>query len=169
MRDPEPRQPLTVGRQHDDLVLGACQVQADDHIITPEAASIVRHVGPSFVSGQTREGITRTGRRCRLPLSHTLILDNGRELLDFVLAVEAAGFAIATSGRGVPSRTARWNAAIESTRRNSGGRHRFTDFEEAATALRVWKRVYNYERFSLALQGRTPAEKVAGVLPSAAA
>jgi len=34
-------------------------------------------VGPSFVSGQTREGITRTGRRCRLPLSHTLILDYG--------------------------------------------------------------------------------------------
>jgi hypothetical protein len=41
-------------------------------------------VGPSFVSGQTREGITRTGRRCRLPLSHTLILDNGKyfELYD---------------------------------------------------------------------------------------
>src|SRR5947208_934565 len=49
---------------------------------TPEAASIVRHVGPSFVSGQTREGITRTGRRCRLPLSHTLILDNGSEFIN---------------------------------------------------------------------------------------
>jgi hypothetical protein len=58
-------------------VLGACQVQADGHIITPEAASVVRHVGLSFVSGLTREGITRTGRRCRLPLSHTLMLDNG--------------------------------------------------------------------------------------------
>jgi len=59
-------------------VLGACQVQADDHIITPKAASIVRHMGPSFVSGWTREGITRTRRRCRLPLSHTLILESGR-------------------------------------------------------------------------------------------
>jgi hypothetical protein len=82
VRDLEPGQPLTVGGQHDDLVLDACQVQADDHIITPEAASIVRHAGPSFVSGQTREGITRTGRRCRLPLSHTLILDNGAEFVN---------------------------------------------------------------------------------------
>ena len=38
-----------------------------------------------------------------------------------------------------------------------------------STALRGWERTYNYERFSLALQGRTPAEKLAGVLPSAAA
>jgi hypothetical protein len=59
--NPEPGQPLPRSGQHDGLVLSACQVQADDHIITPEAASIVRHVGPSFVSGQTREGITRTG------------------------------------------------------------------------------------------------------------
>ncbi len=49
------------------------------------------------------------------------------------------------------------------------GRHTFDDFNAAATALRGWKRTYNYERFSLALQGRTPAEKLAGVLPSAAA
>ena len=39
----------------------------------------------------------------------------------------------------------------------------------AAAALRDWEIRYNYERFSLALQGRTPAEKLAGVLPSAAA
>jgi hypothetical protein len=85
VRDPEPGQPLTVGRQHDDLVLGACQVQADDYIIAPEAASIVRHVGPSFVSEQTREGIPRTRRRCRLLLSHTLILDNGSEFINACL------------------------------------------------------------------------------------
>src|SRR5262249_17446691 len=78
MWNPEPGQPLTRSGQHDGLVLGACQVQADDHIITPKAASIVRHMGPSFVSGWTREGITRTRRRCRLPLSHTLILESGR-------------------------------------------------------------------------------------------
>src|SRR5262249_30494821 len=75
--NPEPRQPLPCNGQHDGLVLGACQVQADDHIITSEAASIVRHMGPSFVSGWTREGITRTRRRCRLSLSHTLILESG--------------------------------------------------------------------------------------------
>src|SRR3989442_4531808 len=49
------------------------------------------------------------------------------------------------------------------------GRHRFADFDEAATALRAWERTYNYERFSLALQGRTPAEKLAAVLPSSVA
>ena len=49
------------------------------------------------------------------------------------------------------------------------GRHTFDDFNAAATALRGWERTYNDERFSLALQGRTPAEKLAGVLPSAAA
>ena len=41
------------------------------------------------------------------------------------------------------------------------GRHTFDDFNAAATALRGWERTYNYERFSLALQGRTPAEKLA--------
>src|SRR5215467_4765758 len=69
---------MPLSGQLDNPVLGACQVQADDHIITPKAASIVRHMGPSFVSGWTREGITRTRRRCRLPLSHTLILASGR-------------------------------------------------------------------------------------------
>ena len=49
------------------------------------------------------------------------------------------------------------------------GRHRFTDFDEATTALRAWERTYNYERFSLALQGRMPAEKLADVLPASAA
>jgi len=34
--------------------------------------------------------------------------------------------------------------------------------DAAATALRTWERTYNYQRFSLALQGRTPAEKLAG-------
>ena len=47
------------------------------------------------------------------------------------------------------------------------------DFEipyltELLTLLQ-WERTYNYERFSLALQGRTPAEKLAGVLPASAA
>ena len=46
------------------------------------------------------------------------------------------------------------------------GRHRFTGFDAAATALRTWERTYNYQRFSLALQGRTPAEKLAGFPPA---
>ena len=39
------------------------------------------------------------------------------------------------------------------------------DFEAAAAALRGWETRYNYERFSLALQGRTPAEKLAALQP----
>ena len=44
------------------------------------------------------------------------------------------------------------------------GRQRFADFE-AAAALRGWETRYNYERFSLALRGRTPAEKLAAFHP----
>jgi transposase InsO family protein len=43
------------------------------------------------------------------------------------------------------------------------GRQRFPDFE--AAALRGWETRYNYERFSLALQGRTPTEKLAAHQP----
>jgi hypothetical protein len=35
----------------------------------------------------------------------------------------------------------------------------------AAAALRDWETRYNYERFSLALQGPTPAEKLAALHP----
>ena len=34
-------------------------------------------------------------------------------------------------------------------------------------ALRAWERVYNEDRFSMALHGRTPAEKLAAVLKAA--
>ena len=45
------------------------------------------------------------------------------------------------------------------------GRPGFLDFEAAAAALRGWETRYNYERFSLTLQGRTPAEKLAALQP----
>ena len=96
--------------------------------------------------------------------------DNGREFpLDFVLAVEAAGI----RHRYIRPRRPQQNGKVERSHRidqeEFWGRHRFTDFDEATTALRAWERTYNYERFSLALQGRTPAEKLAGVLPPLAA
>ena len=40
-------------------------------------------------------------------------------------------------------------------------RHAFTDRGDAEPKLRDWERRYNHERFSLALAGRTPAEKLA--------
>src|SRR6266849_7529737 len=96
--------------------------------------------------------------------------DHGQEFsFAFVLGVEAAGI----RHRYIRPRRPQQNGKVERSHRidqeEFWGRHRFTDFDEAATALRAWERTYNYERFSLALQGRTPAEKLAGVLPSAAA
>jgi transposase InsO family protein len=48
------------------------------------------------------------------------------------------------------------------------GRQRFADFDAAAVGLRAWETHYNQERFSLALQRRTPAEKLAALMPAVA-
>ncbi len=45
------------------------------------------------------------------------------------------------------------------------GRQRFQDFDTAVAAVRDWETRYNYERFSLALHGRTPAEKLGALQP----
>jgi len=45
--------------------------------------------------------------------------------------------------------------------------HTFADFESAMPALAAWEHHYNYERFSLALQGHTPAETLELRLPLA--
>jgi transposase InsO family protein len=42
-----------------------------------------------------------------------------------------------------------------------------TEARAAELALRDWERVYNEVRFSMALNGRTPAEKLATVLAAA--
>src|SRR5207237_9247559 len=87
----------------------------------------------------------------------------------FVLAVEAAG----TRHRYIRPRRPQQNGKVERSHRidqeEFWGRQRFDSFEAAAAALRDWETRYNYERFSLALQGRTPAEKLAALLPPCAA
>ena len=64
------------------------------------------------------------------------------------------------------------NCRYADTRTASGeefwGRHTFPTFEAAATALPAWEHEYNQVRFSMALHGRTPAEKLAAVLGAAA-
>jgi transposase InsO family protein len=94
--------------------------------------------------------------------------DHGQEFpFAFVLAVQAAGI----RHRYILPRRPQQNGKVERSHRidqeEFWGRHRFETFEAAATALRGWETRYNYERFSLALQGRTPAEKLAAVLPPA--
>jgi transposase InsO family protein len=96
--------------------------------------------------------------------------DNGREFpLEFVLAVEAAGM----RHRYIRPRRPQQNGKVERSHRidqeEFWGRHRFADYDDAAAALRGWERRYNHERFSLALAGRTPAEKLASLLPAPAA
>ncbi len=141
-------------------MLGACQVQADDHIITLEAASLVRHVGPSFVSGQTREGITRTGRRCRLPLSHTLILDNGPEFIGRVLDswAYAHGIQLHFIEPGKPNQ----NAYVESfdgrLRDECLNEHWFLSLAEARDTVEAWRLDYNGLRPHSSLGNVPPAE-----------
>jgi transposase InsO family protein len=141
-------------------VLGACQVQANDHIITPEAASIVRHVGPSFVSGQTREGITRTGRRCRLPLSHTLILDNGPEFIGRALDAwaYARGIRLHFIDPGKPNQ----NAYVESFngrfRDECLNEHWFLSLPHARQIVEAWRVDYNAVRPHSSLGNVSPTE-----------
>jgi transposase InsO family protein len=96
--------------------------------------------------------------------------DNGREFpLEFALAVEAAGI----RHRYIRPRRPQQNGKVERSHRidheEFWSRQPFADFETATAALRQWETRYNYERLSLALQGRTPAEKLAAVLPTPAA
>ena len=92
--------------------------------------------------------------------------DHGQEFsFAFVLGVEAAGI----RHRYIRPRRPQQNGKVERSHRidqeEFWGRHRFADFEVAAGALRVWETTYNYHRFSLALQGRTPSEKLAALRP----
>jgi transposase InsO family protein len=96
--------------------------------------------------------------------------DNGREFpLEFALAVEAAGI----RHRYIRPRRPQQNGKVERSHRidheEFWGRHRFADFETATTALHQWETRYNHERLSLALKGRTPAEKLAALRPPTAA
>jgi len=92
--------------------------------------------------------------------------DNGAEFpLAFALAVEAAGI----RHRYIRPRRPQQNGKVERSHRIDNeefwSRHGFVDFDTAATALHGWERTYNHDRFSLAIQGRTPAEKLAALLP----
>ena len=82
-----------------------------------------------------------------------------------MLGVEAAGI----RHRYIRPRRPQQNGKVERSHRIDNeefwGRHRFQDFEAAAEALRGWESRYNHERFSLALHGRTPAEKLAAFQP----
>ncbi len=64
------------------------------------------------------------------------------------------------------------NGKVERSHRVDGeefwSRHDFPTVAAAESSLAVWERQYNHERFSMALHGRTPMEKLRAVLPGAA-
>jgi transposase InsO family protein len=93
--------------------------------------------------------------------------DNGSEFpLAFALTVQEAGI----RHRYIKPRMPEQNGKVERSHRVDGEefwrRHQFSTFEAATTALRVWERTYNVDRFSMALGGETPAEKLARLLPA---
>ena len=95
--------------------------------------------------------------------------DNGSEFaLEFSLAVQAAGI----RHRYIKPRRPDQNGKVERSHRVDNeefwGRQTFPTFDAATVALQTWERVYNVERFSLALHGQTPAEKLARLLPAMA-
>lgn len=96
--------------------------------------------------------------------------DNGHEFpFAFALAVQTLGI----RHRYIKPRRPQQNGKVERSHRidqeEFWGRARFTDFDAAAAGLRAWETRYNHQRFSLALQGRTPAEKLATLWPPPAA
>jgi transposase InsO family protein len=96
--------------------------------------------------------------------------DNGHEFpFAFALAVQTLGI----RHRYIKPRRPQQNGKVERSHRidqeEFWGRARFADFDAAAAGLRAWETRYNHQRFSLALQGRTPAEKLATLWPPPAA
>jgi transposase InsO family protein len=93
--------------------------------------------------------------------------DNGTEFpLAFKLAVEAAGI----RHRYIKPRRPQQNGKVERSHRIDAEEfwdlHHFEAQTDAEGPLAAWERRYNHDRFSLALQGRTPAEKLHGLLAS---
>lgn len=94
--------------------------------------------------------------------------DHGAEFpFTFVLALERRGI----RHRYIRPRCPEQNGKVERSHRidheEFWSRQGLETFEAAAMALRTWERVYNEERFSMALHGRTPAEKLAAMLTAA--
>ena len=92
-------------------------------------------------------------------------VDNGREFpLLFALSCQELGVRV----RYIRPRRPQQNGKVERSHRideeEFWGRYRGQDFDAAHDALAAWEHRYNHERFSMALRGRTPMEKLAAVL-----
>jgi transposase InsO family protein len=102
--------------------------------------------------------------RCPFPIRKVQV-DNGTEFsLAFALAVQEAGIRL----RYIKPRCPEQNGKVERSHRIDDEEFwsvsAFAAFDPAAAALQAWEQRYNHDRFSMALQGLTPAEKLAGFL-----
>ena len=93
-------------------------------------------------------------------------VDNGTEFpLLFALSCQELGVRV----RYIRPRRPEQNGKVERSHRidedEFWGRYAGQDFDVASDALAAWEYRYNYERFSMALRGRTPMEKLATRLP----
>lgn len=91
--------------------------------------------------------------------------DNGSEFpLALKLAVEAAG----VKHRYIKPRRPQQNGKVERSHRIDDeefwSRHDFDACDDAEGPLASWERSYNHDRFSVALGGRTPVEKLEAML-----
>jgi transposase InsO family protein len=104
-----------------------------------------------------------TTLRTTLPFPiRKLQVDNGTEFpLAFALTVQQAGMRL----RYIKPRCPEQNGKVERSHRVDDeefwSRSAFAGFAPAAEALLIWEHRYNHERFSMALNGLTPAEKLA--------
>ena len=97
---------------------------------------------------------------------HQLQCDNGSEFaLSFALTVHEAGIRL----RYIRPRRPQQNGKVERSHRidveEFWRRAVPENFTAALPALRAWERHYNFDRFSVALNWETPAEKLARLLP----
>ena len=117
-------------------------------------------MGPSFVSGQTREGITRTGRRCRLPLSHTLILDNGPQYTATatVLYAHELGLVPLTTPAYSPQSNGLAEAFVKTVKRDYVDGAELQDAESVLAQPTGWIEDYNTRAPHSALGMRSPVD-----------
>jgi transposase InsO family protein len=92
-------------------------------------------------------------------------VDNGTEWsLAFALRCRELGIRV----RYIKPRRPQQNGKVERSHRideqEFWTRYLGTDFTEATAALAAWAHRYNHDRFSMALHGRTPMEKLAAIL-----
>ena len=94
-----------------------------------------------------------------------LQVDNGTEFsLTFALTCQELGIRV----RYIKPRRPQQNGKVERSHRideeEFWSRYAGQDFTAASEELAQWAHRYNHERFSMALAGRTPMEKLAFVL-----